>query len=125
MPENRVYVSPDAVNAFLRSYLGFTGGSITSDAKQADASDIGLSGKTYRRIDLSSPFGKTVIMVTNGHLPYPFGREVTGYQVAHLSDTLRKAKSTGAKVLWGPERAAGGNSAILRFPGGYTCEVHD
>ncbi|MFF3513240.1 glyoxalase [Streptomyces sp. NPDC002573] len=125
VPENRVYVSADAVDAYLRSYVRFTGGSVVSDNRRADAGDIGLPGKTYRRISLSSPFGKTLIMVTDGHLPYPFGREVTGYEVTHLADTLAKAKSSGAKVLWGPRSAAGHGSAIVQFPGGYIAEIHD
>lgn len=125
VPENRVYVSPDAVSEFLRSYLRFTGGSIVSDAPKADAGEIGLTGKTYRRIRLTSPFGKTVVMVSDGHLPYPFGREVTGYQVANLATTLGKARASGATVLWGPRLSAGRNSAVVKFPGGYIAEIHD
>ncbi|MFE1406811.1 glyoxalase [Streptomyces sp. NPDC058770] len=125
VPENRVYVSPGAVSAFLRSYLRFTGGSIVSDTPRADAGEIGLTGKTYRRIRLTSPFGKTVVAVSDGHLPYPFGREVTGYQVAHLATTLAKARAAGATVLWGPRLSAGRTSAVVKFPGGYTAEIHD
>ncbi|MEV6026575.1 glyoxalase [Streptomyces sp. NPDC052036] len=125
VPENRVYVSADAVDAFLRSYAKFTGGSVVSDNRRADAGEIGLPGTTYRRIRLSSPFGKTLVMVTDGHLPYPFGREVTGYEVTHLAETLAKAKSSGAKVLWGPHSAAGHGSAVVQFPGGYIVEIHD
>lgn len=125
VPENRVYLPADAVAAFLRSYLGFTGGSVVSDDSRADAAAIGLPGRTYRRISLSSPFGRTLVIVTDGHLPYPFGREVTGYQVAHLAVTLAKARSAGATVLWGPRRAGGRDSAVVKFPGGYIAEIHD
>lgn len=125
VPENRVYVSPDAVDAFLRSYLKFTSGSVVSDDPRADAVEIGLPGKTYRKIRLTSPFGKTVVTVSDGHLPYPFGREVTGYQVANLATTLRKARAAGAMVLWGPRPSAGRDSAIVKFPGGYIAEIHD
>ncbi|MFJ3822185.1 hypothetical protein [Streptomyces nodosus] len=125
VPENRVYVPADAASAFTRSYLAFTGGSVVSDDRKADAGEIGLSGRTYRRISLSSPFGNTLVLVTDGHLPYPFGREVTGYRVSRLTDTLAKAESAGATVLWGPHRAAGRNSGLVRFPGGYVAEIHD
>ncbi|MFB9579843.1 glyoxalase [Streptomyces yanii] len=125
IPENRVYVPADAVSAFLRSYLKFSSGSVLSDSPKADAGEIGLPGKTYRKIRLTSPFGRTVIMVTDGHLPYPFGREVTGYEVSSLSSTLTKAKAAGATVLWGPHSASGRNSAIVKFPGGYIAEIHD
>ncbi|MGW5232562.1 hypothetical protein ACWEQU_09725 [Streptomyces nodosus] len=125
VPENRVYVPADAAGAFTRSCLAFTGGSVVSDDRKADTGEIGLSGRTYRRISISSHFGNTLVMVTDRHLPYPFGREVTGYRVTRLTDTLAKAKSAGATVLWGPHRAAGRNSALVRFPGGYVAEIHD
>ncbi|MGW1161989.1 VOC family protein [Streptomyces sp. NPDC002519] len=125
VPENRVYVSPDAVSDFLRSYLRFTRGHITSDNHKADGAAIGLPGTTYRRIALESGFGKTVVTVTDGHVPYPFGREVTGYEVTDLTATLAKARSAGATVLWGPVTTGGRDSALVQFPGGYIAEIHD
>ncbi|MCN9244397.1 glyoxalase [Streptomyces sp. RY43-2] len=124
-PENRVYLPPDAVSAFLGSYLKFTSGTIESDVPRADASEIGLPGQTFRRIRVTSPFGRTVVSVTNGHLPYPYGREVTGYRVANLATTLSKAKAAGATVLSGPHRSGGRDSAVVQFPGGYIAEIHD
>ncbi|HEY6302353.1 MAG TPA: hypothetical protein VIX14_04745 [Terriglobales bacterium] len=56
--------------------------------KEADAGEIGLQGETYRRIRITSRFGNMQVLVTDGHLPYPFGREMTGYQVKDLSATL-------------------------------------
>ncbi|MEV5349993.1 glyoxalase [Streptomyces achromogenes] len=124
VPDNRLYLTPDSVDGFLRSYLQFTGGRIVSDRRSADAGGIGLPGRTYRRIALRSPFGNTVVSVTDGHLPYPFGRETTGYAVHDLAATLRKAEAGGAKVLWGPYSAEGRSSAMVRFPGGYVAELH-
>jgi hypothetical protein len=124
VPDNRLYLTPDSVDGFLGSYLRFTGGRIVSDRRSADAGDIGLPGRTYRRIALHSPFGNTVVSVTDGHLPYPFGRETTGYAVHDLAATLRKAEAGGAKVLWGPYSAEGRSSAMVRFPGGYVAELH-
>ncbi|MDT0467432.1 glyoxalase [Streptomyces gibsoniae] len=125
VPENRLYVSPYAASAFLRSYLRFTRGHITSDRRKADGAAIGLPGTTYRRIAIDSGFGKTVVTVTDGHLPYPFGREQTGYEVSDLTATLAKARATDATVLWGPVTAQGRDSALVRFPGGYIAEIHD
>lgn len=125
LPENRVYVSDDAASEFLSSYLGFTGGAITADDRQVDAEEIGLPGQTYRRVRISSPFGETVAMVTDGHVPFPFGRETAGYRVEDLHVTLDKARAAGATVLWGPQRSAERDSAILQFPGGYIAEIHD
>ncbi|WP_254647517.1 glyoxalase [Streptomyces sp. GbtcB6] len=120
VPDNRVYLTPDSVTDFLHSYQRFTGGRIVSDDRAADGGDLGLPGKTYRRIALRSPFGNTVVSVTDGHLPYPFGRETTGYSVKDLTATLRKAGTAGATVLRGP--TAG--SAMVQFPGGYVAELH-
>jgi hypothetical protein len=125
LPENRICVSSDAASAFLRAYATFTSGMIASDDRHADASEIGRPNQTYRRVKISSPFGDTVAMITDGHLPYPFGREITGYTVAHLDVTLAKATAAGATVLWGPYSSAARHSAIVRFPGGYIAEIHD
>jgi len=64
------------------------------------------------------------VLVTDGHLVWPYGRELTGYEVANLADTLAKAKAAGVEVLVGPYAAAGRDAAMLRFPGGYIAEVH-
>jgi len=124
VPQNRIYLSPDAADAFLHSYLRFTDGHVTSDNRHADGAQIGLPGTEYRRITISSPFGDTVLTVTDGHLPYPFGRETTGYSVTDLGTTIAKAQAAGAKVLWGPYTSKNLDSAILQFPGGYIAEIH-
>ncbi|MFD5467565.1 glyoxalase [Kitasatospora sp. NPDC127059] len=124
VPDNRLYLSPDAVGAFLRSYLSFTGGRVVSDDRQADGAAIGLPGTTYRLLRLSSGFGTTTVTVTDGHLPYPFGRELTGYGVSDLGATLDRAKAAGASVPWGPVWVGGRDSAMVQFPGGYLAEIH-
>ncbi|MBO1414764.1 glyoxalase [Streptomyces sp. FH025] len=124
VPENRLYLSPDSVGAFLNSYLAFTKGRIVSDDRRADGAAIGLPGTTYRLLRLTSGFGTTTVAVTDGHLPYPFGRELTGYGVADLGATLERATAAGASVLWGPVTTGGRTSAMVRFPGGYVAELH-
>ncbi len=64
------------------------------------------------------------VLVTDGHLPYPYGYEMTGYDVNNLSETLKKAKAAGANVLAGPYAADGRHAAIVQFPGGYIAEIH-
>jgi len=64
------------------------------------------------------------VLITDGHLPYPYGREVTGYEVANLTDTLSKAKAAGVAVLVDPYKAADRNAVMVQFPGGYIAEVH-
>ncbi len=124
IPENRVYVSAYAVRAFIRSFLAFSHGEVISDDAHAPGVEIGRPTDTYRRIRVQSKFGKVTVLVTDGHLPYPYGREITGYEVANLSDTLSKAEAVGVAVLVDPYKADDRNAAIVRFPGGYIAEVH-
>lgn len=124
IPENRVYVSPDRAAAFLKSFLAFSHGEVASDNRQAPGVEIGRGSETYRRIRISSVFGTIAVLVTDGHLPYPYGRETTGYEVSNLADTLVKAKAAGVLDLVGPYSADGRNSAMVQFPGGYIAEIH-
>ncbi len=64
------------------------------------------------------------MFVSDGQLPWPYGRELTGYEVADLSATLAKASAAGVETLVQPVAAAGRTSAIVRFPGGYIAEIH-
>jgi hypothetical protein len=64
------------------------------------------------------------VLVTDGHLPYPFGREITGYQVLDLNVTLEKAKAAGVKVLFPPYAASDRTTTVVQFPGGYIAEIH-
>jgi predicted enzyme related to lactoylglutathione lyase len=124
VPENRVYVSPDRADAFVRSFVKFSHGKVVSDDAKAPGVEIGRPNDTYRRIRIESTFGKMTVHVTDGHLPYPYGHELTGYEVANLSDTLGKAKASGANVLVEPFNSDGRESAMVQFPGGYVAEIH-
>jgi hypothetical protein len=64
------------------------------------------------------------VLVTDGHLPYPYGRETTGYEVANLADTLAKAKAAGVAILVATYSADQRNAALVQFPGGYIAEIH-
>jgi predicted enzyme related to lactoylglutathione lyase len=102
----------------------FSRGKVVSDDKRADGGEIGELGATYRRIRIESQFGKMQVMVTDGHLPYPFGHELTGYEVKDLDATLDKAKAANAKVLSPRFDASDRSTAIVEFPGGYVAEIH-
>ena len=123
IPENRVYVSADRADAFIKSFLAFSHGKIVSDDAHAPGKEIGRAD-TYRRVRIESTFGKLAMFVTDGHLLYPYGREVTGYEVANLTDTLAKAKAANVAILVAPYKAEGRTAAIVKFPGGYIAEIH-
>jgi len=124
IPENRVYLSSDRADAFVHSFVGFSGGQVLSDDKMADAAEIGRVGETYRRIRITSLFGSMMVLVTDGHLPYPFGYETTGYAVRDLEATLKKASEADVKIVFPPHSSAGRTFAIVEFPGGYIAEIH-
>lgn len=124
VPENRIYVSPTSAGAFLRDFVRFSNGRVTSDDKDAPGIEIGRAGDRYRRVDVESGFGKMRVIVSDGHLPWPYGRELTGYEVTDLDATIEKAKTTGATVLVAPFVSGNRSAAMVQFPGGYIAEVH-
>jgi predicted enzyme related to lactoylglutathione lyase len=124
VPENRVYVSSDQADAFVHDFTVFSGARVVADDPEAPGVEIGKPNDTYRRIRLESTFGKMTVLVTDGHLPWPYGRELTGYEVANVAETLAKAKAAGVDVLAGPYSSNGRDAVIVQFPGGYIAEIH-
>jgi predicted enzyme related to lactoylglutathione lyase len=124
IPENRVYVSPERADSFIRSFLEFSHGNVLSDDPHAPGLEIGRGSDTVRRIRITSQFGLLAVFVTDGHLPYPYGRELTGYEVANLGETLKKARAAGATVLVEPYSLGDRQAAMVQFPGGYIAEIH-
>src|SRR2546428_6078015 len=118
IPENRVYVSQDRVDAFVSSFLAFSHGSLVSDEPRAPGVEIGRPTESYRRVRIESKFGKLTTLVTDGHLPYPYGREMTGYEVTNLAETLAKAKAAGADVLVPPDKTEEPEAVVVWFRGG-------
>src|ERR1700756_3436586 len=104
--------------------MSFSHGTVVSVDTQAPGVEIGQPGEAYRRVRIDSKFGKLTALVTDGHLPYPYGRELTGYEVTNLADTLAKAKSAGVKILIPPYQTEERDAAIVQFPGGYIAEIH-
>jgi predicted enzyme related to lactoylglutathione lyase len=124
IPENRLYLSNQKADVFIHDFLAFSGGTVTSDEPAAPGVEIGRPGETYRRVRITSDFGKAVVLVTDGHLPWPYGREMTGYEVSDLPATLARATASGARVLVAPYRSDRRDAGIVQFPGGYIAEVH-
>lgn len=124
IPENRVYVSTDAVDKFVKAFLAFSKGRVASDEKKAPGIEIGRPGDTFHRLRIESVFGKMTVLATDGHLPFPYGHETTGYEVADLAATLDKAKASGATVLVNAYGSDKRQAAMVEFPGGYVAEIH-
>jgi hypothetical protein len=64
------------------------------------------------------------VLATAAPIPYPYGREITGYEVVNLEGTIAKAKNAGATVLVGPYTSDHRMAAMVQFPGGYVAEIH-
>jgi hypothetical protein len=108
----------------VRSFLAFSHGNVVSDEARAPGVEIGRPAETYRRVRIESKFGTLTALVTDGHLPYPYGREMMGYEVSNLSETLSKARAAGVDVLVPPYKTDERNAVVVRFPGGYIAEIH-
>ena len=121
VPENRIYLTADAADRFVAAWKDFSHGQVVSDAA-APGDEIGKPGTSYRRIRLTSGYGRMSIAVTDGALPWPYGRELTGYAVGDLDATLARAITAGATVLIPATTAR--RAAMVRFPGGYIAEIH-
>jgi len=125
VPDYRVYVSRVSADRFLGQFRQFAHADVTADA-QIDGAEIGRPGERIRRVNLTSGFGKMSVFVSDGKLPYPYGRETTGYQVDDMAATLARAAANNVRVLVPPLKTSQGNmSAMLQFPGGYISEIHD
>jgi hypothetical protein len=124
IPENRVYLSTGKADEFLKDFLRFSRGKVVSDDPHAPGVEIGRPSDTYRSVKIESLFGKMHVSVTDGHLPYPYGRELMGYEVGTLADTLDKAKAAAVTVVVAPYTSRGRAAAVVQFPGGYIAEVH-
>jgi len=124
IPEYRVYVSRERADALVDSFLRFSKGAIISDERAAPGIEIGRPGESFRRVRIASDFGRLTALVTDGHLPFPFGRETYGYQVSDLAATLAKATAAAATVLVEPFKTDDREAAMIQFPGGYIAEIH-
>ena len=114
MPENSAYVSRDQATAFGRHFTHFSVGPVVSDDAHAPSIKIGRPSDTYRRIAILSPFGPVRVLVTHGYPPYPYGREMTGDDVANPDATLAEVTHAGARVLVQPCTAARRRAAALQ-----------
>lgn len=124
VPENRIYLPEPSADAFVKAFVAFAHGKVVSEERAAPATDIGRKTGVYRRIRVASGYGKATVLVTDGHLDWPYGAETTGYEVGDLDATLARARDTGAKVLVDAHAEGDRRAAMLQFPGGYIAEVH-
>ena len=124
VPENRIYVSPDVADKFVKAFIAFSKGKVVSDDRKASGVEIGRPNDTFRRIRVESGYGNMTVLVTDGHRPFPYGHETTDYDVQDIKATLDKAKANGATVFADPYTSDKRQAAMVEFPGGYVAEIH-
>jgi hypothetical protein len=61
VPDNRVYVSAQAADNFIKRFVRFSHGKVVSDNRRADGGEIGRSGDTIRRVRIASGFGNMLV----------------------------------------------------------------
>lgn len=124
VPENRIYLPAPSADAFVKAFVAFAHGKVVSDERNAPGGEIGRKAGSYRRIRIVSGYGKATVLVTDGHLDWPYGIELTGYEVGDLDTTLARARENGATVVVPAHADGDRRAAMLQFPGGYVAEVH-
>ncbi|MDF3981661.1 glyoxalase [Luteibacter sp. PPL554] len=124
VPENRIYLPAPSADAFVKAFVAFAHGKVVSDERNAPGGEIGRKAGSYRRIRIVSGYGKATVLVTDGHLDWPYGTELTGYEVGDLDTTLARARENGATVVVPAHADGDRRAAMLQFPGGYVAEVH-
>ncbi|HEX7874308.1 MAG TPA: glyoxalase [Sphingobium sp.] len=124
VPENRIYLTADAADSFVKQWTRFAHGRVVSDDAAAPGNEIGRPNDKVRRIRVTSGYGDMAVLVSDGALPWPYGRDMTGYAVPDLSATLTKATAAGATILSGPYDTGDRTAAMVQFPGGYIAEIH-
>jgi hypothetical protein len=127
-----VYVEPADVDRFVSSFLATFGGQST---QQVVATVTPTPSSTTAQL-LRTPVGSVSLFgfktpppckrcPKTGSTCLPsYGREVTGYEVMNLEQTLARAKSAGVAVLVEPCSSGDRTAAMILFPGGYVAEVH-
>ena len=104
VPENRVYVSPDAADAFVRDFVAFSGGRVASDDAAAPGVEIGRA----RRSLSPHPGGLGVWRADCvGHRrAFALALRAGGDRLCGENSTppWAKGKAAGVKILAGPCR---------------------
>jgi predicted enzyme related to lactoylglutathione lyase len=124
VPENRIYLPAASAAKFVQAFTRFAHGKVVSDDAKASLTELGGTSGTYRRIRIESGYGKATVLVTDGHLVWPYGREVTGYEVDDLTAALARATQSGAQIVVPAHDEGDRHAAMLQFPGGYLAEIH-
>src|SRR4051794_21216705 len=115
-----VYVGPEDVDKFVKSFLGTFGGQST---KQVVATVTPTPSSTTSQL-LQTPVGTVSLFGFKTAIPYPFGAERNGYLVTDLDKALQAARAAGADVLVETFPDPIGRDAVIQWPGGVNMQLY-
>lgn len=124
IPENRIYLTRGAADAFIPAWLRFSHGRVLSDDPAASGAAVGRPNAKVRLVRIQSLYGDMLVVAGDGAWPWPYGREISGYGVTDLAATIDKAKAAGVTTLIPAHDVGGRQEAMLQFPGGFIAAVH-
>lgn len=115
-----VYVPVTDVDAFAASFVATFGGAST---KQMVATVTPTPSSTTSQL-IQTPAGTVSLFGFKTPIPYPFGRERTGYLVTDMDRAIRDARNAGASVIVDAFADPIGRDAVIQWPGGINMQLY-
>lgn len=115
-----VYVPVTDVDAFAASFVATFGGAST---KQMVATVTPTPSSTTSQL-IQTPAGTVSLFGFKTPIPYPFGRERTGYLVTDMDRAIRDARNAGASVIVDAFADPIGRDAVIQWPGGVNMQLY-
>lgn len=114
-----VYVQPGRLEAFARSWVNTFGGSYVKPftTQLTPTPSSALATQVFSPVALLSVFDFTT------PVPYPFGRERTGWGVTDTAAATRQAQADGASSLVATFPDPIGRDSVIQFPGGIDTQL--
>ena len=123
VPENRVYVSKDRADDFIRDFVAFSHGAVVSDEPAAPGVEIGRLGEMYRRVRIDpiwqgrgAGHGRAFALAL-----WPRSRRLRSLEHGRNAGQGGRGRGRGAGRAPSVDRRV---TAIVLFPGGYIAEIH-
>src|SRR5438094_4923297 len=115
-----VYVAPEDFDRFVTSFVATFGGSLS---KQGVITVTPTPSSTMSQL-VFTPVGTISVFGFKTPVPYPFGRERTGYLVTDMDAAVRAARAAGADVIVAPFNDPIGRDVVIQFPGGVNMQLY-
>ena len=115
-----VYVAPADFDRFTTSIIATFGG---STSKQVITTVTPTPSSTISQLVLT-PVGTLSVFGFKTPVPYPFGRERTGYLVTDMDAAVRAARADCADVIVAPFNDPIGRDVVIQFPGGVNMQLY-